>query len=156
MHYYLLYDATCGMCSFFKSTVMFLDRRHMFVSIELTNPVSAFLLSEIDPILAVKSFHIVSSNGNISSGHEAVPQLFYILTNSTKARRLLATALMRNIICTTYSLVSMLKGASRCGLLQHSNSLFPLRKSFQNFLSRLSKGVRIFNDGKETAPFVNL
>lgn len=132
---------------------MFLDRRNRLVPIDLNDPFSALLLKEFDLFSALKSFHLVSSDGNVLSGSLAIPQIIYLLTDSSKAKELFAYSPIRYITQSNYLLLSRLKGASRCGVRRSPDRFFLVKKKLSVLSFRTRKRNYLF---KEVKPFVHL
>ena len=71
----MAYDADCGPCTRFKEVVQVLDRYHRVDFLSLINADQMGLLDSIPQSLKYKSFHLISPNGSIWSGAEALPIL---------------------------------------------------------------------------------
>jgi predicted DCC family thiol-disulfide oxidoreductase YuxK len=73
--YLLAYDADCGPCIRFKRLVDFLDRYHTIDFLSLTDANERGLLNSIPQSLRFESFHLISTNGDIQSGSDALLDL---------------------------------------------------------------------------------
>ena len=77
--YILAYDADCGPCKRFAHIVDVLDKDAKIDFISLTEADEKSLLYKIPTHLRFKSFHFISTNGQIRSGPEALTELMRIL-----------------------------------------------------------------------------
>jgi predicted DCC family thiol-disulfide oxidoreductase YuxK len=73
--YLLAYDADCGPCTRFKHLVDFLDAYHKIAFLSLTDANERGLLNRIPESLRFESFHLISTNGDIQSGSDALLDL---------------------------------------------------------------------------------
>jgi predicted DCC family thiol-disulfide oxidoreductase YuxK len=73
--YLLAYDADCGPCTRFKHLVDFLDAYHKMAFLSLTEANERGLLNRIPESLRFESFHLISTNGDIQSGSDALLDL---------------------------------------------------------------------------------
>jgi predicted DCC family thiol-disulfide oxidoreductase YuxK len=74
-NYLLAYDADCGPCTQFKRLVDFLDAYHTIDFLSLTDANEHGLLNRIPESLRFESFHLISTNGDIQSGSDALLDL---------------------------------------------------------------------------------
>jgi predicted DCC family thiol-disulfide oxidoreductase YuxK len=74
-NYLMAYDADCGPCTQFKRLVNFLDIYHAIDFIHLADADKLGLLNTISEPLRFKSFHLISPDGDIHSGSEALYDL---------------------------------------------------------------------------------
>ena len=74
-NYLLAYDADCGPCTLFKRLVDFLDVYNIIDFVSLTHANELGLLNKIPESFRFKSFHLISPNGDIQSGSEALYDL---------------------------------------------------------------------------------
>ncbi len=77
--YLLVYDADCGPCSKFKRAIDWLDRYDRLNYISLVSADELGILNSIPRSRRHKSFHLISQDGNISSGSTAIPNLLALL-----------------------------------------------------------------------------
>ena len=77
--YILVYDVDCGPCKRFAHVVDILDKDAKIDFISLTEADQKSLLYKIPTHLRFKSFHLISTNGQIRSGSEALTELIRIL-----------------------------------------------------------------------------
>src|SRR5215207_1599851 len=77
--YFLAYDADCGPCIRFKRLVDFLDASHKIDFLSLTDANENGLLNRIPESLRFESFHLISTNGDIQSGSDALLDLIGLL-----------------------------------------------------------------------------
>jgi predicted DCC family thiol-disulfide oxidoreductase YuxK len=77
--YVLAYDADCGRCTRFAHVVDSLDKSEKLDFISLTLADQKGLLDMIVPSLRYRSFHLISPNGEVKSGSEALLKLIAIL-----------------------------------------------------------------------------
>jgi predicted DCC family thiol-disulfide oxidoreductase YuxK len=73
--YLLAYDADCGPCTRFKRLVDFFDAYHKIDFLSLTDANEHGLLNRIPESLRFESFHLISTNGDIQSGSDALLHL---------------------------------------------------------------------------------
>jgi predicted DCC family thiol-disulfide oxidoreductase YuxK len=71
----LAYDADCGPCTRFKCLVDFLDAYHTIDFLSLTDANKRGLLNRIPESLRFESFHLISTNGEVQSGSDALLDL---------------------------------------------------------------------------------
>ena len=71
----MAYDADCGPCTEFKRLVDLLDIYHAIDFIPLADADKLGLLNTISELLRFKSFHLISPDGDIQSGPEALYDL---------------------------------------------------------------------------------
>ncbi len=77
--YIIAYDVDCGPCTRFAHVVDFLDKYEKIDFISLTRADQQGLLDKISAPLRYKSFHLISPDGGIKSGSEALFELIAIL-----------------------------------------------------------------------------
>ena len=77
--YILAYDADCGPCTRFAHFVNSLDKSEKLDFISLTLADQKGLLDRISAPLRYRSFHLISPNGEVKSGSEALLKLIAIL-----------------------------------------------------------------------------
>ena len=78
-NYIIAYDAECLPCARFKHIVDLLDIYQIIDFISLTEADKSRLLDQIPQSIRFKSFHLLSPNGDIRSGSEALFDLIAIL-----------------------------------------------------------------------------
>jgi predicted DCC family thiol-disulfide oxidoreductase YuxK len=74
-NYLMAYDSDCGPCTRFKRLVDFLDINHVIDFIPLADADKLGLLNTLSEPTRFKSFHLISPNGSIQSGSEALYDL---------------------------------------------------------------------------------
>ena len=79
LRYILAYDAYCGPCKRFAQIVDVLDKDEKIDFISLTEADQKGLLYKIPSRLRYKSFHLISNNGQVRSGSDALTELIRIL-----------------------------------------------------------------------------
>ena len=107
-NYLLAYDSDCGPCTKFKRLVDFLDAYHAIDFVSLTDANERGLLDSIPKSRRSKSFHLISPNGEIQSGSDAlydlislfplggyISKLIVLLPGGKRMTRLLYYALSR-------------------------------------------------------------
>jgi predicted DCC family thiol-disulfide oxidoreductase YuxK len=77
--YILAYDADCGPCTRFAHVVNNLDKYEKIDFISLTIADRHGLLDRISAPLRYRSFHLISPNGEVKSGSEALVELIDIV-----------------------------------------------------------------------------
>jgi predicted DCC family thiol-disulfide oxidoreductase YuxK len=77
--YILAYDADCGPCTRFAHVVNSLDKYEKIDFISLTIADQRGLLARISAPVRYRSFHLISPNGEVKSGSEALVELIAIL-----------------------------------------------------------------------------
>jgi len=75
----LFWDADCGVCTFFRNVVLRLDLRGGIVSIPIGSREADPYLGDLDEDRRWGSMHVVSPDGNRSSGGPALLQLLAAL-----------------------------------------------------------------------------
>jgi predicted DCC family thiol-disulfide oxidoreductase YuxK len=78
--YVLAYDTDCGPCTRFAHVVDILDRHERIDFIALTKADQKGLLDKILALERFKSFHLISTNGQVKSGPEALLELIRLLS----------------------------------------------------------------------------
>lgn len=92
MEYLLAYDASCGPCRRFKRAVSLLDSYGRFVYLPLEEADSEGLLDAVLPSLRYRSFHLVSPDGAVLSGSDALPAVVRQLPGGRLASWLMTQA----------------------------------------------------------------
>lgn len=75
----MVYDADCGPCRRFKRAVELLDRCHRFAFVSLRDADANGNLNAVPPRLRYRSFHLISPDGEVLSGANALPALASML-----------------------------------------------------------------------------
>jgi len=75
----VLYDADCGFCKWLLAILLRWDRATRLQPIALQRPQAGELLADLDPAARMRSWHLVSPNGERRSGGDAVPPLLRLL-----------------------------------------------------------------------------
>jgi predicted DCC family thiol-disulfide oxidoreductase YuxK len=113
--YLLVYDSDCGPCTRFKNVISWLDKyKHLEYS-SLARADELNLLYQIPKTRRFSSFHLISPQGEISSGSFAIPNLIELLPLGR-----VVTALIRKIprgqsvVSFIYTTLSRLHGVGSC------------------------------------------
>ena len=77
--YILVYDADCGPCTRFAHVVNILDKNDKIDFISLAKADEKGVLDRIPIVFRYKSFHLITSNGEVKSGSGALLELIRIL-----------------------------------------------------------------------------
>jgi predicted DCC family thiol-disulfide oxidoreductase YuxK len=75
----LLYDADCGFCRWSLVRVLRWDRRNAVRPLALQNPEADELLADLDEDRRLASWHLVTADGRVYSGGDAVAPLADLL-----------------------------------------------------------------------------
>ncbi len=75
----LLYDADCGFCRWSLAKILRWDTRGAVRPLPLRDPQAEELLSGMDEEHRMASWHLVTPDGRVYSGGDAVPQLAGLL-----------------------------------------------------------------------------
>ena len=115
--YLLAYDADCGPCVRFKRLVDFLDVYHTMDFLSLTDANEHGLLNRIPESLRFESFHLISTNGTIQSGSDALLDLIGLLPLGSPISKIITFFPGgKQIIKLFYDTFSSLHNASSCHL----------------------------------------
>ena len=77
--YALVYDTGCGPCTTFKDAVALLDAGRRMRYVGLRDADRLGFLDPVDPARRHRSFHLVSPEGEVWSGADALPRLLALL-----------------------------------------------------------------------------
>lgn len=111
--YVLLYDADCGLCSALGRLVRALDVRRRIRTKSIL--ASRDLLRAVPVEEHLAAFHVISPDGRISSGGDAVPTLIEAVPPFTGLGRLLRhSAGLMALTHRTYGLAARFRDALRC------------------------------------------
>ena len=75
LKYHLAYDADCGPCRRFKEMVDFMDPRERIDFLSLEEADDLGLLDKVPRRKRHTSFHLISPDGEVESGAEAIPSV---------------------------------------------------------------------------------
>jgi predicted DCC family thiol-disulfide oxidoreductase YuxK len=115
--YLLAYDADCGPCIRFKRLVDFLDAYHRIDFVSLTDANEHGLLNRIPESLKFESFHLISTNGDIQSGSDALLDLIGLFPlGSAISKIIIFLPGGKQTIKFLYDTFSRLHNASSCHL----------------------------------------
>ena len=84
----VLFDADCGFCRRSLCAILAWDRRRRLRAVALQSPEADELLRGMDPERKMSTWHLVTPDGRISSGGEAVPHLARLLPGGAPIARL--------------------------------------------------------------------
>ncbi|MDG6909429.1 MAG: DUF393 domain-containing protein [Nitrososphaerota archaeon] len=113
----LVYDAACGPCTRFKDGVKFLDARRRMDYLGLAEADMTGRLEPVDPVRRYRSFHLVSPEGRVWSGADALPQLAALLPGGFPLSRALAMCPpARSLAAFVYGVFSRLHDSGSCTL----------------------------------------
>jgi predicted DCC family thiol-disulfide oxidoreductase YuxK len=70
-HAVLLYDADCGICTWFMAKVLAWDRRCRLRPVALQDPEAERLLAGMDEAVRISSWHLVAADGQVHSAGTA-------------------------------------------------------------------------------------
>ena len=115
--YLLAYDADCGSCTSFKRLVDLLDTYHVIDFMSLVKANKIGLLNNVPESTRFNSFHLISPNGNVQSGSEALYDLIALFPLGNYISKLIVLfpggkQLTRFLYCT----FSKLHNSSSCRL----------------------------------------
>jgi predicted DCC family thiol-disulfide oxidoreductase YuxK len=115
--YLLAYDADCGPCTRFKHLVDFLDAYHKMAFLSLTEANERGLLNRIPESLRFESFHLISTNGDIQSGSDALLDLIGLFPLGRAISKIIIFFPSgRQLVKFLYYTFSRLHNASSCHL----------------------------------------
>lgn len=120
--YIIAYDNDCGPCRRFRKLVSFLDINHHIDFISIIEASKLGLLDEIPNSLWYKSFHLISPNGSVQSGGEALPILIRLFPLGGPISKLIkALPGSKWVMVFVYPTLSRLRTVSSCSLKQKVN-----------------------------------
>jgi predicted DCC family thiol-disulfide oxidoreductase YuxK len=87
----IIYDADCGFCRWSLSKILVWDRHHSLRPVPLQSEEADKLLDGMDPETKMRSWHLVTPDGKIYSGGDAVPHLANLLPGGRPIASLAST-----------------------------------------------------------------
>jgi predicted DCC family thiol-disulfide oxidoreductase YuxK len=87
----VLYDADCGFCKWLLSALLRWDRAERLRPVALQSPEADDLLRELTPAERIASWHLISPEGERTSGGAAVPPLLRALPGGRVPAAVFAT-----------------------------------------------------------------
>ena len=75
----MAYDADCGPCTRFKEAIDFFDAYHRIDFMPLDEADEVGLLEKVSPARRYRSMHLLSPDGDVWSGANALPTLISLL-----------------------------------------------------------------------------
>ncbi len=116
-NYLLVYDSDCGPCTKFKRLVDFLDAYHTIDFVTLIDANERGLLDSIPESNRFNSFHLISPNGEIQSGSEALYDLIGLFPLGHHVSKLIVLLPGgKRMTRFLYYTLSRLRSASSCHL----------------------------------------
>lgn len=100
----ILYDADCGFCRWSTERILAWDRRGWLRPVALQDPEADELLPGMSEERKMGSWHLVTADGEVYSGGDAVPELLRLLPGGTRLASLAAAA--PGLTDSAYDLVS--------------------------------------------------
>ena len=110
----MVYDRDCGYCSKFKQIVDVLDGNNRLEYETLSEADQNSLLDSIPRATRNRSFHLISPEGNIQSGQEAIPELVRLLPLGSLTSLLVRSSPIRDLTDFVYSVFVRLHDSSSC------------------------------------------
>jgi predicted DCC family thiol-disulfide oxidoreductase YuxK len=146
---HLVYDSACGPCSRFKRIVDFLDRYNELDYFSLNQADALGLLDSIPKSRRHSSFHLISQEGIVRSGSEAIPLLVSLLPSGKLLSFPLGHSLGRKFSSIIYSIFSRLHDSGSCSYgnvtLAQSNKYGRESSEQRLILSRFKRKLLNFN-----------
>jgi predicted DCC family thiol-disulfide oxidoreductase YuxK len=105
----LLYDRDCGFCVWSAQMFRAWDRRSRVAAVPIQSEEGARALGQMPPAARLASMHVVTNDGTLLSGGEALPALFRPLPGGQLVARLMEA--MPQTTDRSYRLVSRHRGA---------------------------------------------
>jgi len=87
----LLYDADCGFCRWAVAKILARDRQNRIRPVALQDPEASLLLPDVPDDERMRSWHLVTPDGDAFSAGEAVPPLLRLLPGGKPPAALAAT-----------------------------------------------------------------
>lgn len=113
----LAYDIDCGPCVRFKIAVDFFDRYHRIDFLSLIEADKFGLLNCVPQNLKFKSFHLISPDGDVKSGAEALLDLIELFPLGHSISKLIILIPGgKRMINLVYSLFSRLHESASCNI----------------------------------------
>lgn len=88
----ILYDADCGFCRWSLAKVLAWDRRRALRPVALQDPEAERLLDHLDHDARMRSWHLVTANGEVTSGGAAFAPLLRLLPGGRRLAALPAAS----------------------------------------------------------------
>ena len=115
MRHTLVYDADCGPCTKFRRIIGFLDIRRTLLFASLVDADSSGKLNTVPAARRHRSFHLVSPQGKVESGANALPGLIALLPAGRLASEAIeASPFMFRRVAFVYSVFSRLHDSGSC------------------------------------------
>ena len=134
LRYILAYDAYCGPCKRFAHVVDVLDKDAKIDFISLTDADQKGLLYKVPIHLRYKSFHLVSKNGQVLSGSEALTELIRILPGGKAIFPLINYFPAGNqMVRFFYNTISRLHDTGSCNTNNNNNNNNSSRNKMRTF-----------------------
>ena len=114
MRYSLVYDSDCGPCTTFREVVGFLDARKAISFEGLAEADARGALDSLPAPARLVSFHLVSPDGIVTSGAQALPELAALLPGGRFTSRALENRALGRASRFAYSALSRLHGVGSC------------------------------------------
>jgi predicted DCC family thiol-disulfide oxidoreductase YuxK len=122
LSYVLVYDSDCGPCTRFRDVVSFFDTRRKMIYIGLDDADRRGVLDSVSRGRRHRSFHLVSPDGTVWSGAEALPPLFELLSGfAPLSFVLVSNPFAFKAASFVYSTFSRLHDAGSCAYAQESD-----------------------------------
>jgi predicted DCC family thiol-disulfide oxidoreductase YuxK len=123
--YFLAYDADCGSCTRFKGMVQWFDKYNHLEYISLINADDRGLLDSVPVGRRHKSFHLVSPEGRVTCGSDAIPSLVALLPlGSGLAVLIQKIPVAQSVVKFLYSTMSRLHETGSCSYKSDNGSSF--------------------------------
>jgi len=120
----LVYDANCGPCSKFRRTVDWFDKYNRLKYLSLEDADEDGVLNALPMQKRHTSFHLVSPDGAVRSGSEAIPDLISLLPSRSVLSLVVRSApIGRNVIGFVYTTLSRLHDSGSCSYEPKSRTI---------------------------------
>ena len=122
----LVYDADCGPCTRFKRIIGFLDARRTLRFASLVDADNRGLLDTVPAARRHRSFHLVSPQGKVDSGANALPGLVALLpAGRLTSEAIDSSPLIFRSVAFVYSVFSRLHDSGSCSYRDHQGGRAP-------------------------------
>ena len=91
MEYLVAHDADCGPCARFRQAISFFDGYHRIEFLSLVEADNRGLLEDIAPSRRYRSMHLISPQGEVWSGADALPILIHLLPTGSVLSRIMTS-----------------------------------------------------------------
>ena len=120
MRHTLVYDADCGPCTRFSRIIGFLDTRRTLLFASLVDADSSGMLDTVPAARRHRSFHLVSPQGKVESGANALPGLIALLPMGRLPSELIdSSPFIFRSVAFVYSVFSRLHDSGSCSFKDH-------------------------------------